>query len=193
MKCLSLDECRSWLAPSGLILDEYVRLQAVEGNLYPPLYVVTENYGGSLSELSRELLDWLPVGRERLLIVSDWSNYPPDHLAIFETIRRGCGVAQLLADAPGHLFISTKDSTTHYEDRPSIDVEEESVAMWLMRLMLEWTWTGYAVVKECRDAVWLCDDFVGFLSADPARLDVANALIAGRGLKSSNRFPWQPA
>jgi hypothetical protein len=192
MKCLSVEECQSWLAPSGLILDEYHRLQAVEGNLYPPLYVVTQKYGGSLPELSRELLDWMPVGRERLLIVSDWWNYPPDKSAIFETIRRGCGVSQSLSDAPGHLFISTKDSATHYEDRPSIDVEEEAVAMWLMGMMLEWTWNGYAVVKGCRDAVWLGDDFVGFLSADAARLEAANSLIAERGLKSSNRFPWQP-
>jgi hypothetical protein len=135
----------------------------------------------------------MPAGRERLLIVSEWSNYPPDWLHIFETIRRGCGVSRSLSDAPGHLFIATKDSTTHYADRPSIDVEEEAVAMWLMGLMLEWTWSGYAVVKGCRDAVWLGDGFVGFLSPDPARLDVANALIAERGLKSSDIFPWRPA
>jgi len=133
----------------------------------------------------------MPVGRERLLIVSKWWNYPPDQFTIFETIRKGCGVSVPLSEAPGHLFISTKESGTWYDDRPQIDVEEESVAMWLMGLMLKWTWQGYALVKGCQDAVWLGDGYVGFLSGDPARLDEAKSLVAELGLKSTDTFPWQ--
>ncbi len=66
----------------------------------------------------------MPAGRERLLIVSVWSHYPPDKLHIFETIRKGCGVSQSLAEAPGHLFVSTKeDEATSYDDRQLIDIE----------------------------------------------------------------------
>ncbi len=47
--------------------------------------------------------------------------------------------------------------------------------MWLMGLMLKWTWQGYAIVKDCGDAVYLGDGFVVFLSTDPARHDAARA------------------
>jgi hypothetical protein len=144
----------------------------------------------NLPELSRRLLDWMPAGRDRLLIISNWSDYPPDHLHIFETIRKGCGVLQPLAGAPGHLFVSTKTDATDYDDRPLVDVEEESVAMWLMGLMLKWTWEGYAVVKGCADAVWLGDGFIRFFSADGNRLDAANDLVAEYGLRPRDTFPW---
>lgn len=132
----------------------------------------------------------MPAGRERLLIVSSWHPYPPDQVQIFETIRKGCGASHALRDTPGHLFLSTKDDATWYDDRPSIDVQEESVAMWLMGLMLEWAWEGYAFVKGCREIVRLGDGFVEFLGGDPARRDAAISLLGEFGLKPRDTFPW---
>src|SRR5579863_3584204 len=192
MRCLSAEECRSWLAPSGLVLDQNLRVEEPdEGMQRPPRYYVIPGVKLNLPDLSRRLLDWMPAGRERLLIVSDWWDYPPDQLHIFETIRKGSGVPQRLAEAPGHVFASTKTDATDYDNRPLVDVEEESIAMWLMSLMLEWTWEGYAVVKGCGDVVWLGDGFVRFFSADGARLDAANNLVAEYGLKPRDDFPWQ--
>jgi hypothetical protein len=192
VRCLSAEECRSWLAPSGLVLDQYLRVGELAGGTQrPPRYYVIDGVKLPLPDFSRRLLDWMPAGRERLLIVSDWSHYPPDHPHIFETIRKGSGVSQRLAEAPGHVFASTKTDATDYDDRPLIDVEEESVAMWLMSLMLEWTWEGYAVVKGCGDVVWLGDGFIQFFSADRARLDAANDLVAAYGLRPRDTFPWQ--
>ena len=95
MKCVSVEHCRLWLAPAGLVLDEKRWLKEPEqAASLPAQYVVVERTHVALAEFSRRLLDWLPAGRERLLIVSDWSGYPPDQRHIFETIRKGCGIAQ---------------------------------------------------------------------------------------------------
>jgi len=156
-----------------------------------PYCFVVDSYKLNLPALSRELWDWMPAGRERLLLVSDWSHYPPDQPTIFNTIRKGCGVHQSLPDAPGHLFVSTKDDNTDYDNRPLIDVEEESIASWLAGLMLEWTWQGYMTVQGYPNAVRLGDGFVRFLSTDPVRLAAGTAICAKWGLRPCARYPWQ--
>ena len=194
MRCLSVEQCRAWIASAGLRLDDNLWIRTPEEEVSPPpYYVVIKGFNLNLSEFSRRLFDWMPVGRERLLIVSNWSSYPPDQKYLFETIRRGCGISQTLEEAPGHLFVSTKTEATWYDDRPLIDVEEESLAMWLMALMLEWTWDAYALVEGCRDAVRLGDEFVEFLTTDPERREAANSLIGQFGLTSRDTFPWGSA
>ncbi len=178
-------------AASNLTLDSQLMLeQHHEALAQRPLFVVTDRFEKSLPELCRQCLDWLPAGRERMLLTSGWSPYPPDHLQIFEMIRTGCGFPQSLGATPGHLFLSTKQAGTHYEDRPAIDVSEESIAMWLMGLMQEWTWEGYAFVQGCRDVIVLGDGYLRFLSIDFARLDEAEALVGEWGLKARATFPW---
>lgn len=96
-----------------------------------------------------------------------------------------------LAETPGHLFISTKDESTHYDDRPEIDVKEESIAMWMAALMLEWTWEGYLMAKDSPSFVRLGDGFIEFVTNDDERLAAANSIIGDFGLKSRTTFPWQ--
>lgn len=189
MKALSVDMCRSWLAP-GLFLDANLALVRPQARAAQRLYAVTESKGLRISEFCREALDWLPVGQERLLIVSGWSAYPPDQLRIFETIRRGCGVSDSLESAPGHLFASTKRPNTDYDDRLDLDVDEETTAMWLMGLMLDWAWEGYAVVRGCSDGIFLGDGFICFDSLEPARIAEASALLRHWELTPQTDFPW---
>ena len=193
MKCLSPDMCRSWLAAFGLVFgQEELMLEAVGGKPSQPLmYVVIEGRKFALSEFCRDALDWLPAGRERLLVTSAWSNYPLDRRRIFETIRRGCGELDDLTAAPGHLFAATKNADTWYDDRPALDVDEEAIAMWLMALMLEWTWEGFVVVQGCHDVIFLGDGFVRFESADAGRMAEAESFLASWGLTSRTEFPWK--
>ena len=153
------------------------------------LFVVTENARISLAEFCREALDWLPIGRERLVLVTGWSGYTPDHLIVFNALRKGAGLVAPLEAAPGQLFTSTK-SSFDYEDRPEADVIEEAMAMWLMALMQEWTWDGYALVHGSSDVVTLGGGLMTFESAEPARMAEAETLIARFGLKSRTTFPW---
>lgn len=100
---------------------------------------------------------------------------------------------ETLTDAPGHLFESTKLADTHYDDRPEIDLDEEATAMWLMALMLDWTWEGFALVEGCKDVVTLGDGFLKFETEDLGRLAAAKVLVDRWGLKWRTDFPWTSA
>jgi hypothetical protein len=135
-------------------------------------------------------MDWLPVGRERLVFVAEADTAPPDRKVIFEAIRRGCGATSDLTAAPGHLFDSSKAEGTHYEDRPALDVLEESVAMWLVGLAVEWTWPGFVAVKDCPEHIDLGDGYLRFVSPTLSRLEAARAMCVGLGMRTVDRFPW---
>jgi len=191
MRCANAAECRDWLAPSGLRLGADRRL-ADEGAWaeFPARYYLIDRPDLDLPDFSRQMLDWLPMGRERLLFVTEWAGYPPDQAHIFQTIRAGAGATRSLAVAPGHIFSATKAPGTDYDERPALDVAEESVAMWLMGLMLEWTWEGYVAAAGCADAIWLGDGFVRFLPSDARSNAAALGMMAESSLRYAVKFPW---
>jgi hypothetical protein len=189
MRTLSLQDARSWLARVNLNLDEYDRLEWPH-DAHPGLYVVTAKSSMASSYLCGQSLDWLPVGRERLLLATKWDTYPPDKLIVFDAIRKGAGANEKLFREPGHLFPSTKSNDTCYDDRSEADVQNESIAMWLMGLMLEWTWEGLVAVEGCADVICLGDDFLHFLSIDQNRIEEARKLVEPWGLPVRTTFPW---
>jgi len=92
MRGASLTQCAAFLAPAGLQLDGDMRLR--DGGAwaqFPERYYLIDRPDLELPEFSRQLLDWLPMGRERLLVVSRWSADPPDQLHVFNAIRAGAG------------------------------------------------------------------------------------------------------
>ena len=191
MRCAGVAECGAWLAPGGLRLDaDLALLDAGQWARFPERYYLIDRPDLDLPEFSRQLLDWLPVGRERLLMVSRWSADPPDHPHVFNAIRAGAGADQPLRAAPGHIFAASKEDGADYDERPALDVAEESIAMWLMGLMLEWTWEGYATVAGCADALWLGDGFVRFLASDARSHAAALAMMRESNLKYAVKYPW---
>ena len=120
-----------------------------------------------------------------------WETYPPDHNEVFEALRRGCGAKNTLIDTPGHVFTSTKLDGTWYDDRPAVDVTEESIAMWIAGFTLQWTWCGVVAVEGCDEFIDLGDEHLRFVSRDKQRLEQAVALSQEVGLKIIDRFPWQ--
>jgi hypothetical protein len=179
------------LAESGFELDQYGRVHRASSR-GESLYAIVEGTPIALSEFARESLDWLPFGKDRLLYTSSWrDDNLPDHSILFETIRRGSGISADLDQMPGVLFNSTKGPATHYEERPINDVAEEAIAMWLLALMLEWTWTGFAVVSGCQDVIHIGDGYLMFNSVEKSRLTDAEELVTRYGLKSQAEFPWR--
>jgi len=92
--------------------------------------------------------------------------------------------------APGHVFSASKEQGADYDERPALDVAEESIAMWMMGLMLEWTWEGYATVAGCADAIWLGDGFVRLLASDAGSQARAVAMMQESRLKYAVKYPW---
>lgn len=190
MKTLSIEDCQAWLAHLPFTLNENFYPRWPEDVGFRSLYVITDHYPSSYPELCRRILDWLPAGRDRLLVVGNWVDYPQDHRLIFEAIRNISEETESLALAPGHLFTSTKDESTWYDDRLTIDVVEEAIAMWLTALMLQWEWNGTAFVQDCQDAVYFGDGYIEFVSLDDRRLDQAKALAQEHRVATTATFPW---
>ncbi len=189
MRTLTLPHARSWLSKNNLNLDQYNRLVwPYDAN--PGLYVITSNFSKNWPDVCRQSLDWLPVGQDRLLLTMQWEIYPPDRLVVFDAIRRGAGAIETLLVEPAHLFPSTKSVDTWYDDRTEADIRHESVAMWLMGLMLGWQWEGYAAVEGCSDVIGLGDGFLHFLSVDPQRMKQARSLAGPWQLPMQTTFPW---
>jgi hypothetical protein len=188
LQFLTAEECRLWLEPSGIEIDEYGR----PAESYTPPRNVFALPDPKLSSpyVVRAAMDWLPVGRERLVFVSATITYPPDLMIVFEAIRRGCGASSEVVATPGHLFVSTKTEDTDYDDRPAVDVFEESIAMWIGGLALEWTWPGLIAVKACAEFIELGDGYMRFVSPSASRLEQAVGLSAQLGLRTLDRFPW---
>ena len=191
MLCASVAECRDFLAPAGLGLDRQLRLtdQGAWDGLVARYYLV-DRPDLDLPDLSRQLLDWLPQGRERLLLVSNWTDDSIDQPYVFEALRRGAGAQRGLREAPGQIFTASKEPGTDYENRPALDVAEESVAMWLTGLMLDWTWEGYVAVAGSADAIWLGDGFFRLLAASAESQARAMRLLDGSSLRYTVKFPW---
>lgn len=145
MRFLKLEECQAWLGATGFELDGRGRLS--EPYTSPRDVYALADPRLSHPDIVRRATDWLAAGRERLIFISERITYPPDQPIIFEAIRRGGGAVTDLAHSPGHLFTSTKTDATDFEDRPEIDVREESLAMWIGGLALEWTWLGFIAVQ----------------------------------------------
>ena len=129
MRCAGVAECGAWLAAGGLRLDaDLALLDAGQWARFPERYYLIDRPDLDLPEFSRQLLDWLPVGRERLLMVSRWSADPPDHQHVFNAIRAGAGADQPLRAAPGHIFAASKEDGADYDERPALDVADGSDA-----------------------------------------------------------------
>ena len=189
MRTINLPHAMSWFSRQSLTFDKHGRLEWPY-DAHPGLYVLTSNFSRDWPGIGRELFDWLPVGRDRLLLVTNWQTYPPDRWVIFDAIRKGAGALQNLTLEPAHLFPSTKLSGTWYDDRPEADVQHESIAMWLMGLMLDWAWEGYAAVDSCSDVIGLGDGFIHFLSMDQQRMEQARELARPWKLPMQTTFPW---
>ena len=154
------------------------------------VYALADDPKLNCPHIVREAMDWLPVGRQRLMFIAGGESPWPDEKIVFEAIRRGCGATSDLTIAPGHLFDSSKGDRTHYEDRPVLDVSEESVAMWLGGLAVEWTWPGFIAVKECPEYIDLGDGYLRFISPTLSRLQAASAMCVRLGMRTLDRFPW---
>jgi hypothetical protein len=190
VRTLPIEECRRWIARSDYTLNENLYLRWPDGLGITSLYAVTDRYCLSYPELCRRFMDWLPAGRDRLLIVADWIDYIPDKRLIFEAIRRISADVRPLVEEPGHLFTSSKDESTWYDDRPETDVVEETIAMWLFALMLQWGWAGCLHARDCSDALFIGSGYVEFVSRDSRRLEEAKALADEHGISTTTKFPW---
>ena len=191
MRVLDVDECRQWLNSSGLVIDPYRRANEP----YPTpidVYALADDPKLNCPHIVREAMDWLPVSRERLMFIAEADVFVPDQKVVFEAIRRGCGATSDVAATPGHLFESSKAEGTHYEDRSALDVFEESVAMWLGGLALQWTWPGFFAVKDCAEHIELGDGYLRFVSPTLSRLEAARAVCVDLGMRTADRFPWLP-
>ena len=133
-----------------------------------------------LTHFLERMIDWLPRGRERFLIISNWNTYPPHPLAFFETVRLGCGERRHIIDAPG-LLIESDDGAKCQEFSESPNT---STLVGFALLVVNFDWQAYLIAKNETSHVYLGDEFISFSTADDSKLAEVFALAARFELKT---------
>ena len=177
MQCLTATESREWLALSGAKLDENrnIVFSYSKGDREHRLAVDLPKTPVALSYFAARLADWLPDAEQRMLWLSNWDTYPPDHITFFDKLRRGYGEERPLIEAPGHLF--SWDAATVYE--PSSEMppatRDHAAISGLVLLVMCYGWEGYLVARGHNDHIFLGDARIVFASARRQRIeDTAN-------------------
>lgn len=125
-----------------------------------------------LTYFLERVVDWLPRGRERFLMISNWNTYPPHPLAFFETVRSGCGERRHIIDAPG-LLIESDDGAKCQEFSESPNTP---TFVGFALLVVNFDWQAYLIAKNETSHVYLGDEFISFSTADDSKLAEVFAL-----------------
>jgi hypothetical protein len=128
-----------------------------------------------LAYYSERLVQWLPIGFQRMLWIQTWRIYPPGRLPFMNTVRHGCGELRDIWDAPGHIFETT--AYKDYETRTPRDVEEEAIMTGMVLLSMCFDWEVYLLAQGSNDYIYISDGYVRFSSVDQGKLKNAPGLI----------------
>jgi hypothetical protein len=190
MLFLTVEDCRTWLQPTGLTLEDSVDgVHRLNARYTPPRerFVVMNNRVDSNS-VAWKLINWLPLSREIVVFVEQTCG-AADKTAVLDTMRRGCGSTTSPLQSPGHLFFNR--CGWDYQDCAHQDIRDEAVGAWVVGAALNWTWDGWIAAYGCEDFVQLGDDYIRFWTPVEERMREAEALMREAGLMISDRFPWQ--
>lgn len=197
MKSLTAVESKKWLESFGIeVLGDLdsnmnnlpLRFQGEADVQRQKIFCLIPAESGQAEAFAAQILEWLPPGRERLLLLTHWITLPDRGVPLFEFIRRGWGEHRSLSDAPGFVFGGGGSAYVGEEQEPP-DIESV-VLSGLVFLSLCYTWEGYIASVNCHDVIFLGDDFVQFSSTDAARIDEAKSIMEMFKLQPRTTSPW---
>jgi len=161
MQCMTDSKFIEWLSGFGVKLDEHhnpsfssERESKFVLLAYPP------KGARALCFFATWLVRWLPTGRHRVLWLKHWKNYPPDEIASFEQLRRGCGESRPVGEGPGHLFRPIAPGGL--DERQPAEIEEEAAFLGMVLLVMLFDWRAYVFAENHNEYVHLGDEFVSF-------------------------------
>ena len=167
MKCLTFSDSKVWLELIGVRIDEN-RCPLFDRKVDATMATLPTDVS-ALYYLCIGIVDRFPKGPNSLLWLSSWETYPPEQIALFETIRRGNGETRSLIDAPGHLFGG--DS-----------LQERTMMIGLIFLILAFNWEGY-LISSIETYSHFGDQYIVFADSNVANSQVYKRLLDQFGLR----------
>jgi hypothetical protein len=164
MRFLSPDETKEWLMSFNVSVSHDATLRFPEScnTATQTILVNLPDRPLKLTYLLERVVDWLPRGRERLLMMSHWNTFPPHPLVFFETARQGCGERRHVIDAPG-LLIESDDGPKCQEFSESPNT---ATFVGFALLVVNFDWRAYLISKNETSHIYLGDEFISFSTAD---------------------------
>ena len=167
MKCFTENECSEWLRERAIVEKPYSRNKSEENRDYyfqfePPvktrhLVAFTQNLFLAFGEFPGALL-----------VFNDWNTYPPNAMAVIDSLRRGHGDLRPLIEAPGHWFAAS----------------EQAEAIGHSYLAVTFGWSAYLYLATGKATVLFWEgDLVDFWSADRTLVESVGTLIQNYGLR----------
>jgi hypothetical protein len=181
MKFFSPDETKEWLMSFQVVVNKNRTLSfpKTETATARTVFMNFPDKPLKLTYFLERVVDWLPRGRERFIMISDWHTYPPHPLAFFEAVRSGCGESRHIIDAPG-LLIEADDGPRcqEFSESPSTPI-----FIGFALLVVNFDWQAYLIAKNDTSHIRLGDEYISFSTTDKGKLDEVLALADGFGLK----------
>jgi hypothetical protein len=178
MKCLTYDESEAWFASFGVRITEHRSLSFPPQSARERRILISDIKCDAprLIFFSDQLVEWLPIGRDRMLWLNNWETYPPSQTIFFEKVRRGCNENRHIIEAPGHLFEQSTHGKADYERRTVHEHEETATMAGLLLLLVCFNWDGYLLGERGEHYIMIRDNGIVICSSRDSKIKEACTL-----------------